>query len=164
MELGFSLWFGWKQQNMFTWLFKPTVNRQKKFWVGVFIRRYFFYHRCWPKNEICYARGLANKQKIKFEGGPLPLKKQAFYQWFCCSLWRSHCIFCSVHKWNVHAGAWFASTNDGDGARSKLCPFPSAQERRSRHRWSASPLPASKPYIYIYMYVYSTKEKSRSRM
>jgi len=51
----FSLWFGWKQQNIFTRLFKPTVNCQKNFWVGIFVR---FHQRRRPKNEICYARGL----------------------------------------------------------------------------------------------------------
>ena len=117
-----------------------------------------FHQRRRPKNEICYARGLANKQKMKFEGWPFSPWKEGFLSAICCSLWRSHCVFCSVHKRNLHAGAWFARTNDGDGARSKLCiPL----------LWKAKPasvkctLPVHTIYIYIYIYVCSQRKKHK---
>ena len=50
----------WKQQNIFTRLFKPTVNRQKNFWVGVFVRRYFSPATSAEKRNILRAR--ASKQ------------------------------------------------------------------------------------------------------
>ena len=118
---GFILWFGWKQQNIFARLFLPTVNRQKNFWVGFFVRRYFSPATS-AENEICSARPRASKQtKNQLWLRSLASCRRFSQQRFGGSLWRSPCVFCSAHKRNLHAGAWFASTNDGDGAWSKLC-------------------------------------------
>ena len=58
-------------------LAKPTVKRIFG-WESSFAIVDIFHQRRRPKNEICYARGLANKQKMKFEGGTISPQKEGF--------------------------------------------------------------------------------------
>jgi len=74
----FSLWFGWKQQNIFTRLFKPTVNRQKNFWVGVFVRRYFSPATSAEKRNMLRARASKQTKNEVWRVTIFPLKRRLF--------------------------------------------------------------------------------------
>ena len=103
-----------RTKNIYTQSLRKNVNWRKlstvkthfgwEFWSSIF-------SLVTSAIKIKYTRvhGQTNK-KNKFEGGPSLPDNKGFYQWFCCLLWRSPCIFCSVHKLNFYTGAWFANT------------------------------------------------------